>query len=230
MVRAAARRASSSLRERSLLGDNASMPYRRTLLAAALLALAGCGGSTDTPDAFAAPDAATPSVDAFAATADAPADPDAFALPPVYAGLVPDMPSTWEYFGMPGLEGGRLACTSTIAGSDHPCDYEEIVEAAARGELADIAMGTTAWLQRTTPVTVDGMEYAPGQGGNCVDWTFNGNHLADGEYITFDAAGVPTYHFDSDTFFDGIDTNRTVPGDLQCGGEMRAILCCHAAP
>jgi hypothetical protein len=209
-------------------------PRRSFLASTALVALFGCGGSSDTPDAFFAPDAlggpdASTTPDAFVETPDAAAGPDAF-TPPIYAGLVPNMPSTWEYFGMPGLAGGRLSCMNNVAGSDHPCDYEEVVSAAERGELAAIPMGTTAWLQRTTPVTVDGMEYAPGQGGNCVDWTFNGNHLADGEYITFDAAGVPTYHFDSDTFFDGVDTTRAQPGLLQCGFEMRAILCCHAAP
>ena len=59
---------------------------------------------------------------------------------------------------------------------------------------------------------------------------FVGNHLADGEYITFDAAGVPTYHFDNDTFYDSVATEHVTPGDLDCGGQTRAILCCNAAP
>lgn len=230
MVRNDSPRDSQSLRVLVARAINVAMQHRRSFLAStALVALIGCGGGTsDTPDASRAPDAPL-TTDAFVAPADAAVAPDAF-MPPVYAGMVPNVASNWEYFGMPGLEGGRLSCVNNVLGSDHPCDYEEIVVAAARGELADIPMGTTAWLQRTTPVTVDGMELAPGQGGNCQDWLFIGNHLADGEYITFDATGVPTYHFDSDTFFDGIDTNHTVPGDLQCGGEMRAILCCNAAP
>jgi len=162
---------------------------------------------------------------------DAPAAPDAF-VPIVYAGLVPNAQSAWQSLpgaeGQVGLEAGHRACQAI--GGDHACDYEEVVLAEGYGQLAAIPAGTTAWLQRTTPVEVGGTTSAPGQGGNCVDWTFVGNHLADGEYITFDAVGVPTYHFDNDTFFDGVATEHVTPGTLDCGGQMRAILCCNALP
>lgn len=152
-------------------------------------------------------------------------------MTPIYATLHPDAPSNWGMLpaamGMLGLEAGASQCR--FLGADHPCDYEEIVEAASRGELSAIPMGTTAWLQRTTSVTVDGMERAAGPGANCQDWTFTGNHIADGEYVTFDAAGVPTYHFDPDPTFDPAQPGVFVtPGDVDCGGVMRALLCCNA--
>lgn len=199
------------------------------------LTVAGCGGGTSDPDAASAtPDAATTAVDA-AVERDALALPDAFDppdayAPPIYVGLVADQQSMWSGHGEIGLQGGHYLCQDFVPGADHVCDYEEVVMAAARGELADIAMGTTAWLQRTTTVSVDGVDSPAGPGGNCNEWRFNGNHLADGEYITFDAPGVPTYHFDGDTFYDGIDNTHILPGQLECGGQMRAILCCAAAP
>jgi hypothetical protein len=158
--------------------------------------------------------------------------PDAFEPPVIYGGLIPSATSAWLDLptseGQTGLEAGTRACRAI--GADHPCDYEEVVLAASYGQLAAIPMGTTAWLQRTTPVEVGGRTSEPGPGANCQDWTFLGNHTADGEHITFDVAGVPTYHFDEDTYWDGIATEHTVAGDLQCGGETRALLCCNARP
>lgn len=178
-------------------------------------------------------DAGLPTDGGPAADAVVPVDagPDAFEAPIVYGGLVPNATSQWSALptseGQTGLEAGVRACRAI--GADHPCDYEEVVLAAAYGQLAEIPMGTTAWLQRTTSVEVGGVTSEPGPGANCQGWTFVGNHVADGEYITFDVAGVPTYHFDADTYWDGIATEHTTAG-LQCGGEMRAILCCNARP
>jgi hypothetical protein len=186
-----------------------------------------CGGgqgtqrceSSGTYSACTCTDAGTP-VDAPMTASDAPA------TRPIYAGQVPNIGSVWSSEGMTGLAAGAGLCAGT--GGDHVCDYTEVVRAASAGELAAIPMGTTAWLQRTTTVDVGGTPSPAGPGGNCNNWTFNGNHIADGEYITFDAAGVPTYHFDNDTAFDGIDTTHVTPGDLDCGTVMRAILCCNA--
>jgi len=73
---------------------------------------------------------------------------------------------------------------------------------------------------------VNGQDEHAGAGGRCNNWTYMTNHISDGEYATFDVVGVPTYHLDNDTFFDGVDTTHTIAGDLQCGGEMRNIMCC----
>jgi len=163
---------------------------------------------------------------------DAPAT-DAPVLAPIYAGFVAGVSSVWASApgasGQTGLAAGDSVCQTAGLGADHVCDYEEIVLAASAGELSSIAAGTSAWLQRTTTVSVGGTPSTPGSGGNCNNWTFNGNHLADGEYITFDTAGTPTYHFDPDTYFDAIDTTHAVPGDLECGGATRALFCCFAS-
>lgn len=147
-----------------------------------------------------------------------------------YADAIPNASSVWAALptaaGMTGYEAGVAACTTI--GADHPCDYDEIVTAAAAGELSTIAAGTSAWLHRTTTVMVGGTDSPPGPGGRCNDWTFDGNHLADGEYVSFDVAGVPTYHFDADTVFDpGSPGTHVVVGDLDCGGVTRSVLCCY---
>lgn len=207
------------------------MNARNVVLCLLLLSLAGCGGGDTTADAARDPDAAS--------SADAPtvydtepifmsdAGPDAPAAP-VYAGLVADRSSDWrDSFDMVGLEAGTRQCVAI--GADHPCDYDEIVVAAARGELDAVPVTTTAWLQRTTRVTMAGTTYEPGEGANCSSWTFTGNHLADGEYVTFEVAGDPIFHLDPDPVFDpGSPNVHTTPGDLECGGVTRALLCCNA--
>jgi uncharacterized protein YkwD len=35
-------------------------------------------------------------------------------------------------------------------------------------------------------------------------------------------------HLDADTFYDGVDTTHAQPGALDCGGQQRGILGCHA--
>src|SRR5262249_4016631 len=142
-----------------------------------------------------------------------------------FAGLVAGVVSQWgahpQANGKTGYEAGIEIC-KTI-GADHPCDYEEFKTAEGKGELANIAMGTTTWIHRTTPEMVNGMMSQPGPGGRCNDWIYTTNHISDGEYSTFDQVGQPTYHLDNDTFFDGVDTTHTIVGDLQCGGKTRSI-------
>lgn len=115
-------------------------------------------------------------------------------------------------------------------GADHVCDYVELLAANTAGEFANVPQGTTAWVHRTTDAMVGGSNSPAGPGGRCNDWTFNGNHIADGEYATFDTAGVITFHLDNDTVYDpGQPGVHTVVGDLECGGVMRAVFCCSPA-
>ncbi len=114
-------------------------------------------------------------------------------------------------------------------GADHVCDYEEIVLAEGKGELAAVVAGTTAWLHRTVDANAPGGAVsAPGLGGRCVDWTYATNHLSDGEYVEFTPAG-PQYVIDGDTFYDGTSTEHVQTDLLQCGNQTRSLLCCHAA-
>lgn len=145
-----------------------------------------------------------------------------------YAGMVTNVASAWgqhpQAGGATGYEAGINICATL--GADHPCDYEELKMAAAAGELSTVAQGTNAWVHRITDEMVDGAVSMPGAGGRCNDWVYTTNHISDGEYVTFDQVGVPTYHLDGDTFYNGVDTSHTITGDLQCGGQMRALFCC----
>lgn len=132
--------------------------------------------------------------------------------------------------GLTGLDAGNNQCKALNVGADHVCDYEEVLKAQAQGELAAIPQGTTAWVQRTTVAMVNGQPSQPGPGGRCNDWTYATNHISDGEYITFDQAGVPTFHLDNDTVYDSAAPGvHTIGGDLECGGAKRSILCCYQA-
>jgi len=128
--------------------------------------------------------------------------------------------------GETGLAAGREICLSEVPGSDHVCDYEEVLVAEKASELSTIVAGTTAWVQRTTVAMVNGAPSAPGPGGNCNFWTYQTNHIGDGEYLTFDVTGVPTYHLDNDTVYDQNDPAHA-QADLPCGGAIRSILCCY---
>jgi hypothetical protein len=154
-----------------------------------------------------------------------------------YAGAYPSAngtpaPSVWANLpaagGQTGLDAGNAQCKALGIGADHVCDYEELKLAAAASEPSFMAIpaGTSAWLQRTTSAMVMGNPSAPGPGGRCNDWTYMTNHISDGEYITFDTVGNPTYHLDNDTIFDPMNPHVIV-GDLQCGGQTRSILCCY---
>ncbi|MFO0556168.1 MAG: hypothetical protein U0271_47765 [Polyangiaceae bacterium] len=150
---------------------------------------------------------------------------------PVFAGLVPDVASIWGSHpsanGKEGYDAGVEIC-KTI-GADHPCDYVEVLQGESAGELLNVATGTSVWIHRTTDVTVNNVNSPAGSGGRCVDWVFNGNHIADGEYAVFPATGVLEMHLDADTFYDGVDTTHANPGDLPCGGVTRSLACCFAA-
>ena len=144
---------------------------------------------------------------------------------PIYMGVVDGRPSLWSSDGVEGYAAGTAMCQSI--GADHPCTYSELVEAEARGELAALSVGLTAWVHRIVPATIDSQDPSePGLGGRCVDWTYDGNELADGEYLEIAAGGAVVYHLDPDTFYDGMDTTHVIVGDLDCGGVQRAILCC----
>lgn len=148
-----------------------------------------------------------------------------------YAGRIDGATASWGALpsagGNSGVDAGNAACETL--GADHVCEYTEVLAAQAAGELAGIPLGTTAWVHRTTTAQVGGVDSAPGPGGRCNDWTYTTNHIADGEYITFDTAGVPTYHLDNDTIFDAANPGVHTSADLPCGGASRAILCCYAA-
>lgn len=145
---------------------------------------------------------------------------------PILSGSVAAVPSLWESMGLVGFPAGNAMCVGI--GADHVCDYEEILVAQAGGELDAMAVGTTAWVHRTTAEMVDGVPSNPGLGGRCVDWTYSTNHLSDGEYLEITAAG-PVFHLDNDTAYDGETSVHTQQDLLQCGNQMRAILCCAAA-
>ena len=146
---------------------------------------------------------------------------------PTFFGLIAGVGSRWEHAGFVGFVAGDAMCTDL--GADHACDYDEILLADGKGELAGVAIGTTAWIHRTSDGTLPGGGVTPpGLGGRCVDWTYSTNHLSDGEYIEFTPAG-PVYNLDDDTFYDGTATEHTQTDLLQCGGVVRSVMCCHAA-
>jgi hypothetical protein len=151
-----------------------------------------------------------------------------------YAGKIDGASSVWSglsgTMGAMGLEAGNNACVSQVGGSDHVCDYEEVLKAAAANEalFANIPQGTTAWVQRTTDAMVMGTNSPAGPGGRCNNWTYMTNHISDGEYATFDTKGVPTFHLDNDTTYDAANPKVNAT-DLQCGGTTRSILCCYQA-
>jgi hypothetical protein len=147
-----------------------------------------------------------------------------------YAGMVPSVTSVWASGGLTGLKAGNDMCQNANLGADHVCDYEEVLSAEKGGELANVAAGTTAWVQRTTPAIVNGVTSAPGPGGRCNDWKYNTNHISDGEYATFDMVGQIKYHLDNDTIFDGANPGvHTIPGDLECNGATRNVMCCYTS-
>lgn len=159
---------------------------------------------------------------------------DSCANQPIYVGNVPSIGSRWESGALIGFAAGQDLCrqAATAMGVPDPmevtvCDYEQVVQAAAAGEFAAVPAGTTAWLHRTTVADVMGVPSAPGTGGRCVDWTYQTNHISDGEYVEFAGGGMVSYFLDNDTFYDGIDGSHTQPGMLECGTQMRAILCCN---
>lgn len=161
-------------------------------------------------------------------------EPDTCADVPVFVAAIPTIPSRWESGALVGFAAGQDMCRNAAMVANLPdpmqvtvCDYEQVLEAEAAGELAAIPAGTTAWIHRTTNTMVNGVASVPGSGGRCVDWIYQTNHISDGEFVTIGAGGVGTYSLDGDTFYDGVDTTHTQPGLLECGTQMRSILCCN---
>lgn len=152
-----------------------------------------------------------------------------------YAGMYKPVAPSSVWGGLPGaggltgLDAGNNQCKALNIGADHVCDYEEVLKAQAQGELAAIPQGTTAWVHRTTVAMVNGQPSQPGPGGRCNDWTYATNHISDGEYVAFEQAGVPTFYLDNDTVYDGNAPGVHTLTGLQCGGEIRALLCCYQA-
>jgi hypothetical protein len=155
----------------------------------------------------------------------------------VYAGMTTNQPSVWQSNGKVGTTAGNDLCSQVAAGS-HFCTYEEIEIARQNSEpnFKAIAQGTTAWLHRTTAVKFmyngQMLTSQPGGGGRCNDWTYATNHAEDGEWVEFQAPGVPSYHFDNDTtpgdIVNGSPASVTA-GINECGGVPggRAIFCCY---
>lgn len=148
---------------------------------------------------------------------------------PIFIAMTPVQPSVWTSGGIQGFGAGNMMCMALGMGADHVCDYEEVLLAEAHGDFAAIPAGTTAWIHRTTPAMVGAAMSPPGAGGRCQDWNYGTNHIADGEFVTFGAGGAATYTLDNDTVFDpgaGSPNPHVQMGLLECGGQMRAILCC----
>ncbi len=151
----------------------------------------------------------------------------------------------WVVGAQIGLAAGDQACADI--GADHVCDYDDIVLAASKGEITDLATTDTAWLQRTHPVTVAAgmnievrgtavpnateplgavLDVTMQSRGN--DWTYAGGYAFDCEFISFEMGlDAPTYHLD-----DNPCACQTLPsgpaGDLFCGHNalLRNVLCC----
>ncbi len=153
---------------------------------------------------------------------------------PVFVAYIPSIASRWESGPLQGFAAGQDMCRMAAMVANVPdaalvtvCDYEQVLQAEAAGELAGLPAGSTAWIHRTTNAMVNGVASAPGSGGRCVDWTYQTNHISDGEFVTVAAGGVATYSLDNDTVYNLDDTTHTQPGLLECGTQMRAILCCN---
>ncbi len=147
--------------------------------------------------------------------------------------------SLWVYDAQVGLTAGNQACMDV--GADHVCDYDDIVLAASKGELAALAPTDTAWLQRTHDVTVSatsprivvlghpavvGTTYKVSKASRCIDWTYAGEYLNDGEFVAFESGGnAPTFHLDDDPC-----AIQPSPKDIPCGHDalLRSVLCCYA--
>jgi hypothetical protein len=141
-----------------------------------------------------------------------------------YSGATAEVGPVFLSGMLTSLAAGDAECSADVAAGSHVCTYAELLNAQTFGDLATVPDTTTFWLQRDTTADVNAIPSPPGPGGNCNNWTFNGNHLADGEYVTF-AGGVPFYHLDADTVYDGVSTSH-VDADLPCGGTTRSIPCC----
>jgi hypothetical protein len=146
--------------------------------------------------------------------------------------------SYWSYQSLVGTAAGNKACMDV--GADHVCDYNELVSAASKGELSTLTTSDTAWLQRTTSVTVTatspkivvlgqmgamGTTYTVGPASRCNDWSYMTDHLNDGEYVDFaSGTSTPTFHLD-----DNPSAIQAATKDIPCGhnATLRDVLCCY---
>jgi hypothetical protein len=137
-------------------------------------------------------------------------------------GLAPNK-NTMDTDGKTGVAAGDAMCNHVAAGS-HACDFSELQIAKDDPGFKALAVGTTAWIQRSAATMVGGQNYPAGKGARCDDWTYATDHLNDGEWVEFKAQGTPTYHLDLDP-----NTIQANPKDSPCGHNDldRAILCCN---
>ncbi len=145
--------------------------------------------------------------------------------------------SDWTYKSMSGIAAGNQACQDQ--GADHVCDYDNLVLAASKGEIAGLATTDTAWLQRTHSVTIsaasppilvlgeapaNGTTLQVTKGARGADWTYQTDHLNDCEFVSFEKGlNSPTYNFD-----DNPCAIQATPKAIPCGHNMvtRDVLCC----
>lgn len=153
---------------------------------------------------------------------------------PIYVTLVPSVASRWESGALVGFAAGQQMCRETAGAMGLPgageltvCNYVQLLQAELMAELGAVPAGTTAWVHRTTVADVMGMPSEPGIGGRCAEWSSVANDVADGEYVEFPGGGVLVPFLDDDTFYDGVDTTHTQVGLLECGMQLRSILCCN---
>jgi hypothetical protein len=84
-----------------------------------------------------------------------------------YAGMYTLAPPIWadlpNAVGLTSLDAGNAQCQALGVGADHVCDLTEVQAANTAKEALFMAIpsGTTAWMQRTTPVYVEGLSGTP---------------------------------------------------------------------
>lgn len=129
--------------------------------------------------------------------------------------------SMWTYNNLVGVQAADAECKAN--GADHFCRYDEIVAAAAKGELATVS--GSVWVHRTTAALVGGVTNSGGAGARCADWAYATNHINQGEFATI-TNGQPA--------FDLAPANQLTVGAApsgdsarKCGGVLRSILCCN---
>jgi hypothetical protein len=145
--------------------------------------------------------------------------------------------SDWTYMLLSGIAAGNQACQDQ--GADHVCDYDDLVLAASKGEIAGLATTDTAWLERTHSVTItaasppilvlgqppaNGTTLQVTKGSRGADWTYQTDHLNDCEFVSFEnGLNAPTYNLD-----DNPCAIQAVPKHIPCGINKipRDVLCC----
>jgi hypothetical protein len=159
----------------------------------------------------------------------------------VFAGMAQAQLGAFSFGGDVGLDAATKACQAL--GGFGMCDYEQWkqLEGDPVKYAADIVKLTTAipvgtcqdvWLQRTTmamDATCPGGMSAAGPGGNCNNWNYGTNHVADGEHVNVcNVAGAVTYTYsiDCDTVYDAANPAPHQNQVLTCG-VMRPIPCCY---